>query len=260
MEMNKASIGARFGAMLLDYFFINLICAIIAVISIEAYFIILPVSSILYFGILEGSSMSATFGKRICGIHVVDEYGNKLSSGKGFLRSLCKILSSILSIGYIIALFSDDKQALHDKMVHTYVVKDAVPGTVPAPAPVPRPVNVNPVVSPIGGINQMNAQLIGLSGQYAGKAFQVTETGLLVGTDVTVCNVVFPQGSPGISRTHCKVSFNPQTRMFVLNDLGSTYGTFLSNGVKVNQGQPVALNSGESFYLAASSTTFRVNC
>ena len=102
-------------------------------------------------------------------------------------------------------------------------------------------------------------QIIGVVGQFAGRVFTMQANTMMMGRDAASCDFVFSESAQGISRNHCKVVFNPQTMMFVLYDLGSSCGTFLSNGVKVLQGQPVALRSGESFYLASPGNLFRVS-
>ncbi|MBC3541743.1 RDD family protein [Rufibacter sediminis] len=79
---------------------------------------------ILYKSIMESSSWQATLGKRALNLKVTDEQGQRISFGKSLLRSFATILSSmILAIGYIMAAFSSRKQALHDKIASTLVVK-----------------------------------------------------------------------------------------------------------------------------------------
>lgn len=106
----------------------------------------------------------------------------------------------------------------------------------------------------------INPRVIGITGLFAGKAFFVTVQGILMGRDQAACDLVFPYETKeqGISRNHCKLQYNPQTQMFVLYDLGSSWGTYLGNGTRVTQGQPVALRSGDQFYLATRSFTFQV--
>ena len=104
----------------------------------------------------------------------------------------------------------------------------------------------------------MNPQIIGISGQYAGRSFPVAPQGLLIGKDPSSCDLILPDGPNGISRNHCKLQFNPQTQMFILYDLGSTYGTFLGNGARVPQGQPAALRVGDEFFLGSRANVFRV--
>lgn len=44
----------------------------------------------------------------------------------------------------------------------------------------------------------------------------------------------------------------------LLMDLGSTYGTFLSDGTKLEPNKPYYLNYGQSFYLVDPANTFRI--
>lgn len=247
--------GARIGAALLDGVFLNIIAGLLAIISTNLYMLVIPFLSLLYFGICEGSPMSASLGKRICGLIVVDEDGLPLTYGTAFLRSFGRLISGILlGIGFLIGLFDSEGKTLHDRMARTFVADSRVTYTPPAPSPA-----VQPPAPPRKGSNQMNPKIIGISGQFAGRAFPIPSQGAMLGTDAASCDFVFPQGSPGISRNHCKIQFNPQTQMFILYDLGSSYGTFLGSGVRVPQGQPMALRPGDDFYLASQGTLFRVS-
>jgi uncharacterized RDD family membrane protein YckC len=78
----------------------------------------------LYFPLMESSKWQATLGKRAVGIIVTDLAGNRISFLKALGRTLGKILSAIIIyIGFIMAGFTDKKQALHDLLVSTLVVK-----------------------------------------------------------------------------------------------------------------------------------------
>jgi uncharacterized RDD family membrane protein YckC len=80
----------------------------------------------LYFALMESSKNQATLGKMIVGIIVTDLYGNRISFGKASGRFFGKILSGlILNIGYIIAAFTEKKQALHDMIAGCLVVNKA---------------------------------------------------------------------------------------------------------------------------------------
>jgi uncharacterized RDD family membrane protein YckC len=79
---------------------------------------------ILYYSFMESSKFQATFGKMALGLIVTDVNGGKLEFLKAFVRNLCKIISNFtLLIGYIMAGFTDKKQALHDMIAGTLVVK-----------------------------------------------------------------------------------------------------------------------------------------
>jgi len=79
---------------------------------------------ILYHTFMESSKFQGSVGKMALGIIVVDTAGQKLDFAKAFIRNLCKIISTfIFFIGYIIAGFTDKKQALHDIIASTLVIK-----------------------------------------------------------------------------------------------------------------------------------------
>jgi len=79
---------------------------------------------VLYFTFMESSKMQATVGKMALGLKVTDLEGNKLDFTKALVRNLCRILSNItMLIGYIIAAFTEKKQALHDMIAGTLVLK-----------------------------------------------------------------------------------------------------------------------------------------
>jgi uncharacterized RDD family membrane protein YckC len=59
------------------------------------------------------------------GLKVTDESGQQLSFARATGRHFAKYLSGLpLFAGYIIAAFTERKQALHDLIVNTYVVRN----------------------------------------------------------------------------------------------------------------------------------------
>ncbi len=96
--------------------------------SITAMFgiawVIQKVVDLLYHSLLESSKFQGSFGKVALGIIVTDTNGGKLDLTKALVRNICKFISSmILFIGYIMAGFTEKKQALHDVIAGTLVVK-----------------------------------------------------------------------------------------------------------------------------------------
>ena len=80
--------------------------------------------NILYYTLMESSKYQATVGKLALGLKVTDTSGGKLDFVKALIRQLGKIVSGIiLLIGYIMAGFTEKKQALHDMIAGTLVVK-----------------------------------------------------------------------------------------------------------------------------------------
>jgi len=79
----------------------------------------------LYFAIMESSRFQGTIGKLVLKIKVTDYNYQKISFGRATGRFFGKYVSSfILMIGYIMAGFTEKKQALHDLMASCYVIKE----------------------------------------------------------------------------------------------------------------------------------------
>ena len=65
-----------------------------------------------------------TLGKRLFGLTVVDSTGLPPGLARSALRSVCAFLSAaLLMMGFVLVLFDARKQALHDKLAHTFVVR-----------------------------------------------------------------------------------------------------------------------------------------
>ena len=213
--------------------------------------IVFPLISLFYFMLMEGGGWHATVGKKIMGLYVGDAHGRGINYSVAILRYIGRILSSLmLGIGYIMGFFDSRKQCLHDMLAKTYVYTEIPHGHV---------YNGNPVYG-TAGYNAYGGQpqLIGVSGSLAGVAYPVTSGGLLIGRDPVSCQVVIPSAQTKVSRTHCYLTYNAVSGMFVLNDRNSSGGTFLANGKRVYYGQPAALRRGDRFYLATVNTMFEV--
>ena len=67
----------------------------------------------------------ATFGKMLLKIKVVTADGGKVSYGRATGRYFAKMLSGIiLGIGYFMAIWDEEKRALHDRICKTRVIMD----------------------------------------------------------------------------------------------------------------------------------------
>ena len=78
---------------------------------------------LLYFAWMHSSKHQATLGKMAIGIKVTRSDGGRISFWRAFGRLFATFLSSmILMIGYIMAGFTERKQALHDMVCDTLVV------------------------------------------------------------------------------------------------------------------------------------------
>ena len=78
----------------------------------------------IYFALMESSYRQATLGKMALGIMVTDLEGKRISFARATGRHFSKIISGfILFIGFIMAAFTQKKQALHDLIADCLVIK-----------------------------------------------------------------------------------------------------------------------------------------
>ena len=78
----------------------------------------------LYEAFMTSSEWQATVGKRVMSIVVTDLNGNRMSFARATGRHFAKYISvCLLGIGFVIAAFTAKKQALHDMIAETLVMK-----------------------------------------------------------------------------------------------------------------------------------------
>jgi uncharacterized RDD family membrane protein YckC len=79
----------------------------------------------LYHAFLESSEWQATVGKKVLGLVVTDMTGQRVSFGRSSGRHFAKIITNMVPalIGYIMAGFTERKQALHDMIAGCIVLR-----------------------------------------------------------------------------------------------------------------------------------------
>lgn len=81
-------------------------------------------SAWMYFAVMESATPQATVGKLFMGIYVTDIEGDRLVFSRASMRYWAKYLSVFtLLIGFLVAAFTRQKQALHDRVVKSLVLK-----------------------------------------------------------------------------------------------------------------------------------------
>jgi uncharacterized RDD family membrane protein YckC len=91
--------------------------------ALSTYLLITFAMHFVYHAYLESSEKQATLGKMILGLKVTDVNGQRISFGKASARFFSKIISAMICyIGFIMAGFTEKKQALHDMLAGTLVV------------------------------------------------------------------------------------------------------------------------------------------
>ena len=81
------------------------------------------IAACLYYALFESSQMQATPGKRAVGLKVTDLQGEQISFGRALSRLFGHIVSYLtFGVGFAMAVFTERRQTLHDKMAGTLVV------------------------------------------------------------------------------------------------------------------------------------------
>jgi uncharacterized RDD family membrane protein YckC len=78
----------------------------------------------LYFALMESSKWQATLGKLALGLRVTGLAGRRIGFGRASGRFFAKMVSALtLGIGYVIQVFTARRQALHDLIAGTLIVR-----------------------------------------------------------------------------------------------------------------------------------------
>lgn len=132
VEMQPAGFWLRVVALIVDYGVLLLLLAVLfaAADSLGGEEMVLPaywlwiLVTFLYWPVLESTPRRGTLGKMALGLVVGDIDGGGLNFVRSLLRNLAKIISSIpLGIGFVLAAFTARKQALHDLITKSVVMR-----------------------------------------------------------------------------------------------------------------------------------------
>lgn len=132
------------------------------------------------------------------------------------------------------------------------VHKAAYPKTAPADV-FPKTAPADPIGRTMPADILPQLRLVGTEGVFAGRRFALEGT-LRLGRLPDQNDLVFPADTTGVSGRHCVVRLtNGGT---TLTDLGSSFGTFLSDGTRLQPNQAVELKVGDSFTLGSQKQRF----
>jgi uncharacterized RDD family membrane protein YckC len=126
-----ASFWQRFLALILDLILIGIVSSILSAIipALSSIFRVLVGGG--YYIYMNSSEYQATFGKMALGIKVTDLKGNRITPSVAAIRYVASIVSAaILLVGYIMAAFTEKKQALHDIIAGTLVLSTGITANV----------------------------------------------------------------------------------------------------------------------------------
>lgn len=77
----------------------------------------------------------------------------------------------------------------------------------------------------------------------------------LIGTDGTRCTLIYPKGTPGVSRVHCSLVFDGKTVM--VKDENSSYGTYIDD-IKLTPDKPTVMHRGHKLALGSQRESLKL--
>lgn len=105
------------------------------------------------------------------------------------------------------------------------------------------------------GLDELRIQCA--SGAFAGKRFALSPQ-VRMGRDPTKNDLVFPDGTQGVSGVHCVLIYDSAAGSLYIKDLGSTFGTFVNGGKRLAPSQAMPLKVGDRFSLGSERESFMV--
>ncbi len=163
-------------------------------------------------------------------IRVLDDLDIEYDTGSNLGTVIIIIASVLLLAAIVVAVLMILKK------------KESQPYEEPTPIPPSPPIYTN---------NAPRLQCI--EGIFKGKRFFI-EGEVRIGRDPAKNNLLYPSNAEGISSVHCMLRF--VNGAVVLQDLGSTYGTFLGDGRRLSAGETAVLNIGDRFWLGSEKELF----
>lgn len=109
----------RLGLAYTDQAALHQLAIYLLVLSLVSMVVVVVVDAIL-----PATRLRSTPGKALLGVVMVDANGQPLGYGRAIGRHVAKSISALtFGIGFIMTAFTHEKQALHDMMLQTRVVK-----------------------------------------------------------------------------------------------------------------------------------------
>jgi uncharacterized RDD family membrane protein YckC len=265
--MSYSGFWLRVAALLIDFLIMLPVYAVFAILEKQPdlfwiAFLGSVVTGWLYFALFESGGWQGTPGKRLMKIRVTGISGERISFLRATARHFAKTLSSIiLGIGYLMAAFTQKKQALHDMICETLVLRGrsdseqfnnseerygfAEPNYEQSTLVINKPENTFSISSSgnwvFAGFDS-SGQVIRLL--FSDSDNKLNTVGLILGRESSAADLHIADNS--ISRKHARL-YKSGGSLFI-EDLGSTNGLFVG-GKPISQHQSAELRPHDSLVI-----------
>lgn len=172
------------------------------------------------------------------------EEDRQTSTTGGEINMMTIIGASVLLVIVIVLVVVLVSKKKSKQMQHSTNTADAVSAS-PSTINVPQP----------QASKKLAGLVMGVNGVFKGKTLEI-KSKIYIGRDDN-CHIHYPSNTKGISGRHCALEFDGHN--FYLTDLGSSYGTYLSDGQKLTPKMKYTISDGEQFYMASSQELFQVS-
>lgn len=245
MKLETTTMSRRIASALIDSL---IVAAITAILFLIVYFFVLHniwiallflfMIHIIYYTVFLGCKLHATAGMLFMKIYCASVDGSSIGFARAFFRSICSFIScAFLAFGLILGFADKHNMTVYDYASSSTLFNKKKRNTELSGEPV----------------------IIGKGRSFNNDVFSVPSGGILLGRDPSSCQIVFSSKEPAVSRIHCSIRFNRQTGSFLVQDLGSSFGTFFSNDKEIKRNQIAMLLPGDSFYLGSKTNMFEVS-
>src|SRR5262249_11323385 len=119
--------------------------------------------------------------------------------------------------------------------------RQAVRDVVNRSRPLAKP---GPPADPVRLSSTPQAFIAGLQGECAGRIIPLDHGAVVIGRDPSRCQLVLPNSCRRVSKRHCVLRFDHARGKYLLEDLGSANGTFVTS--EVQSIKDLRLHSGEA--------------
>ena len=122
----------------------------------------------------------------------------------------------------------------------------------------PPPANVYATPAPANIYPPVQRPVVYATGRQPTRNKVYLEAGhVLVGRGPD-CGILYPDGTPGVSRKHCTIDWDAASGQFIVTDLGSSYGTFTDGGQQMTANMSYRLLPGTEIRIGDKGNTLRL--
>lgn len=100
--------------------------------------------------------------------------------------------------------------------------------------------------------------LLALRGEMRGTRLPLRDGCTVIGRDPAECHVVYASSATAISRRHCTITWRASTGELLLEDDGSSNGTYVRRGERLDPLQPMPVLPGVQFWLGTPDELWQI--